>query len=239
MQQTRDCRFSVVVPVWQEQERVNEMIRHMRSVAAGKRCEIIIVDGNSAGSTIEAVADSDVVTMTADKGRGSQMNAGAAAARGETVLFLHADTRLPAGAFDTIQEVLKDESIVGGAFDLGIESERLSLRCIAALARIRSRVTRVPYGDQAIFIRRAYFESIGGYDDIPLMEDVALMLRIRRKGHKICILRDRVETSPRRWEKEGVVHSTLRHIVLRNLYRFGVSPERLAGHYKDNVSKEA
>jgi hypothetical protein len=127
---------------------------------------------------------------------------------------------------------LKDRAIVGGAFDLGIDSKRFAFRVIEKMASWRSRLTRIPYGDQAIFIRADYFRQLGGFRNIPIMEDVELMQRIKQKKGEIKIISKRVLTSPRRWEKEGIVFCTLRNWFLISLYFMGVRPETLARLYK-------
>jgi hypothetical protein len=136
---------------------------------------------------------------------------------------------------NAIGQTLQSGDYVAGAFDLGIDSHRLAFRVIEKIACWRSRLTRIPYGDQAIFIRRDYFRSMGGFQDIPIMEDVDLMRRIKKKGGKIHILRDRVKTSARRWEKEGILYGTLRNWLLVSLFCAGVKPERLARFYAPNT----
>jgi hypothetical protein len=126
---------------------------------------------------------------------------------------------------------LQNQDYVGGAFDLKIDSERLFLRYISVRASFRSRWNRIPYGDQAIFIRKKYFDGIGGYKEIPLMEDVDLMRRIKKDEKKIFILRDKVITSARRWESDGVFFTTMRNQVLVRLFYLGISPNRLAKYY--------
>jgi GT2 family glycosyltransferase len=148
------------------------------------------------------------------------------------LLFLHADTVLPPAAFERIAEAMRDEGCVGGAFDLRIDSRRTGFRVIEKVASLRSRLTRIPYGDQAIFIRASCFRTLGGFREIPLMEDVDLMRRIKRKGWRIVIFREPVITSARRWEKEGLVFGTLRNWFLMTLYLCGVPPERLARYYR-------
>jgi rSAM/selenodomain-associated transferase 2 len=229
-----ELRFSVVVPVLNEQEKIKTIIEHLRSQDSNGGCEIIVVDGDPKGSTINLIQDKDVVTAVSEKGRAFQMNAGAALAHGEILLFLHADTRLPDSAFVKIWEVLQDDTYVGGAFDLGINSDRFGLKLIALRARLRCRRTRIPYGDQAIFLRRRYFEEIGCYKEIVFMEDVELMLRIKKRGDRIFIFRDRVKTSPRRWEKEGIIYTTVRNKIVANLYKLGVSPTKLAKYYRNH-----
>jgi rSAM/selenodomain-associated transferase 2 len=167
------------------------------------------------------------------------MNAGAAAANGEILIFLHADTRLPEEGFEKVAQVLRGGKYVAGAFDLGIDSDRLVLRYIAASARLRSRLNRIPYGDQAIFMSKTYFDAIGRFREIPIMEDVDLMRRIKKRGDKIFILPDRVRTSPRRWETEGAIYTTLRNQLLVALYYLGVSPEKLAKFYKTHTDTES
>ena len=166
------------------------------------------------------------------------MNAGASVARGEVLIFLHADTEPPLHALKKIDSLLERSECVGGAFDLGIRSDRLILKAIGKLASWRSHLTRVPFGDQAIFLRREYFNRIGGYKEIPLMEDVELMRRIKKLGDEIWIFHDRVMTSPRRWEKEGVVYCTFRNWTLQVLYLLGISPRRLAFFYKSSNPRE-
>ena len=231
---SKEFRFSVVVPVLNEQEHINAVIDHLRSQDTGGNCEIIVVDGDPQGSTIKLIQDKLVVTAVSDKGRACQMNAGAALTRGEILLFLHADTRLPDGAFGKIWEVLQNTEYVGGAFDLGIDSDRFGLKLIALRARLRCHRTRIPYGDQAIFLRKKYFDEIGRYKEIAFMEDVELMGRIKKRGDRIFIFRDRVKTSPRRWEKEGIIYTTVRNKIVANLYKLGVSPERLAKYYRNH-----
>lgn len=159
------------------------------------------------------------------------MNAGAKAARGDILIFLHADTKLPYGALKKISRALEEQDYVGGAFDLRIDSDTLFLRYISAGASLRSRWSRIPYGDQAIFLRKKYFDQIGGFKDIPLMEDVGLMRRIKRDGGKIIILPDKVTTSARRWQRDGALYTTVRNRVLVALFRLGVNPSRLAKYY--------
>ncbi len=224
--------FSIITPVLHEAEIIHGHIAHLKRLSLADSSEIIIVDGDPAGSTTRAIHESPAITLSSPPGRAKQMNAGAARAHGEILIFLHADTELPHDALDKITSVMKNERYVGGAFDLGIRSDTVALKLIARVASFRSRLTCVPYGDQAIFIRREYFHSVGGYRDIALMEDVELMRRIKQHGEKIVILPDRAYSSPRRWEQEGIVYCTVRNWLLITLYYLGVSPERLARYYR-------
>jgi rSAM/selenodomain-associated transferase 2 len=178
-----------------------------------------------------------VVKIFSEKGRAKQMNAGASVANGEILIFLHADTELPGQALKKIYSFMEQNAYVGGAFDLGIKSDKFIFKVIGTLSSLRSRLNRIPFGDQAIFIRREYFNQIGGYKEIPLMEDAELMRRIKKSGNKIWIFYDRVMTSPRRWEKEGVIYCTLRNWTLQALYFLGISPHKLANFYKSGYSR--
>lgn len=231
---SRRFRFSIIIPALNEAERINSVIEHLRAQAGSEACEIIVVDGDTNRSTITAINDKDVIAVSSEKGRGRQMNAGAALARGQILIFLHADTELPPAALKKIAAVLENQDYVAGAFDLGIDTDKPLLKYIAARARLRSRLNRVPYGDQAIFMKKSYFEKIGRFKEIPFMEDIDLMRRIKTRGDKIFILPDRVKTSARRWEKEGPLYTTIRNQIIVCLYYLGFRPERLAKYYKNH-----
>lgn len=227
-----EVRFSIIIPVLGEQECIDVCLENLRTQGFVHSRQIIVVDGDPDGGTIYRIQDDDVLCLKSAAGRARQMNAGAAVAKGDILLFLHVDTTLPPDALEKISRVMATRRYVGGAFDLAIDSERLFLKYIAARASVRSRLNRIPYGDQAIFIDRTYFESLGGFKEIPIMEDVELMRRIKRDGRMIHILRDRVTTSARRWEAEGPLYTTLRNQCLMLLYYLGVSPERLSRFYR-------
>lgn len=210
---------------------MNACIDRLARLNTGEPYEIIVVDGDPHGSTLKAINQNRIRCFSSAPGRACQMNAGARQARGEILIFLHADTALPSNVFHLISLILERDEYIGGAFDLGIKSDKLMLKLIAKVASCRSRLTRIPYGDQAIFLKKDYFINIGGYKDIPLMEDVELMQRVKKTGGKIFIFSERVFTSPRRWEREGILRCTLRNWALMSLYRLGVSPEVLAKYY--------
>lgn len=226
-------KVSIILPVLNEAGRINEVIAHLRSRNRDKTAEIIVVDGDPRGGTINAIRDEGIVKITSARGRAHQMNSGAVLASGDILLFLHADTLLPNHALAKIAVVMRDGCLVAGAFDLGINSNRRIFRITEKYVFLRTRLTRVPFGDQAIFIRRAYFEKIGGYQDIPLMEDVEIMGRIRKRGDRICIIPAKVLTSPRRWEKEGILFCTFRNWTMQMLYALGIPPERLKKWYQE------
>jgi len=150
-------KFSVIVPVLNEAGTISAFINHLRSLNTHEKIEIIVVDGDPDCKTARAITDKGIVTLSSKRGRARQMNAGAAAAGGEILIFLHADTELPPDALGIISFVMGQSQYIGGAFDLGIKSDRFAFRLIAQVASLRARVTRIPYGDQAIFMRRDFF----------------------------------------------------------------------------------
>ena len=212
-------------------KKINEVLDSIKSSSADIQYEAIVVDGDSSGDTIAHISDPNVITLTAPRGRARQMNAGADRACGDILLFLHADTLLPQKAFPKIITALSNSSFIGGAFDLKIQNRRWIFRAIAWAASWKHRLTRVPYGDQAIFMLRRYFENIGGYAGIPLMEDVELMRRVKRQGGRIIILPEAVTTSSRKWETDGVFYTITRNWIIQILYLFGMPAERLVKYY--------
>jgi rSAM/selenodomain-associated transferase 2 len=229
-----DPAMSIILPVLNEAGTINDVIAHLRERERADLVEIIVVDGDPGGSTIREIRDQGVRTALSAHGRARQMNHGAALARGDILLFLHADTELPRNAFALITDALKDGRVVAGAFDLGMKSDKRIFRVTEKYVFFRTRLTRVPFGDQAIFMRRAYFERINGYRDIPVMEDVEIMKRVRKRGDTIIIIPEQVKTSVRRYEHEGIIRCTLRNWMLQSLYALGVSPERLESFYRSS-----
>jgi len=231
--------FSIIIPVLGEETGINALVDHLRALGYGWNLEILVADGHPGRTTLAALDRQGVVKVPAPRGRAMQMNAAASLATGQVLVFLHADTTLPAGAFQAMENVLADGKAVGGAFDLGIRSTRPSLTLIARVASLRSRITRVPYGDQAIFLTRRAFAALGGYQDLPILEDVDLMGRLKRAGMSIGFARGRALTSPRRWESEGVLRRTLCNWAILALHRLGVSAQRLAAmHPPHNAAKQ-
>ena len=229
--------ISIIIPVLNEPGTIQSTLESLAYQCTEKTVEIVVVDADPVEGTLKAI---DVKNLsgpllkiaTSDKGRGIQMNKGAELASGPILLFLHADTLLPGGGIDAVFSVLQNQDLVGGAFDLGIRSNRWGYHIIETVASTRSRITRLPYGDQAIFLRKKYFHMLGGYSPIPIMEDVDIMQRIKKRGDTIEIINKRVQTNPRRWEKEGMVFGTLRNWILMILYLTGVSPHKLGRWYR-------
>jgi len=219
--------FSVIIPVLHETNKINSLIEHLHALEGSRNSEVIIVDGSPTKDTINAINDEKIISISSEKGRAKQMNAGASIAQGEILIFLHADTKLPEDAFQKIRRVLEEGRYVGGAFYLRIDSDRVIFKLISHITSFLSRLTRIPYGDQTIFIKKDYFNRIGRYGDIPVMEDAELMRKIKRERKKICIIRDNVKTSPRRWEEKGIFYTILINQMIRILYFLGVSPDKL------------
>jgi rSAM/selenodomain-associated transferase 2 len=222
-------QVSVVIPVLNEEKNIAAAVAALRLL---KPHELIVVDGGSSDRTREVCESLGETVISAPPGRGHQMNQGAACATGDVLLFLHADTRLPDSAFDDVRTAMADCECVGGRFDVRLDGDYWILRVIGAMISLRSRITGVSTGDQAIFVRRDVFERIGGYPEIPSMEDIALSRALKRVG-KIARLRSQVITSARRWETEGVWRTVFKMWALKLLYLSGISPIRLKRYYGD------
>jgi rSAM/selenodomain-associated transferase 2 len=220
--------LSIVLPVLNEAPGIVAALEALAPLRRGG-VEVIVVDGGSADRSAELAGPGADRVLGAPRGRASQMNAGAAAARGGVLLFLHADTRLPEGADRFIAQAI-DGGCHWGRFDVRIEGRSAWLPVVAALMNRRSRLTGIATGDQAIFVSRAAFAASGGFSDIPLMEDVELSRRLRQTGRPAC-LSARVTTSGRRWETQGVWRTIRRMWWLRLRYFLGADPRRLALEY--------
>ncbi len=221
--------LSIVIPALDEAPSLARLLPELEARSAG--CEVIVVDGGSRDGTLEiARRHARVRWLGSERGRARQMNAGARAARGDALLFLHADTRLPEGAVAAVTTALSDPAVAGGRFDVRFDNPRRAFRMIAWLMNARSRWTGIATGDQAIFVGRCLFEALGGYADIALMEDVELTRRLKRRGRMAC-LRLQVTTSARRWERDGVLRTILLMWALRLLYFLGAPPARLHRWY--------
>lgn len=233
--------ISIIIPVYREAGRIRESIEAIRLLDGYTESgvEMIVSDGDGDGSTIKALSGLNTIKILSPKGRGAQMNSGARSAKGDVLLFLHADSVLPAGALNLIQEALSDSTAAGGAFSLGFDSQKIFYKIIALATNIRARLSRIPYGDQAIFMRKDIYNKIGGYKDIPILEDVDLMKRLRKSGLKMVLLKEKVWTSPRRWEKGGRLATTLKHRLISLLYAVGFKPESLAGLRRMNNSERS
>ena len=224
-------RLSIIVPVLNEAAGLVPALEALQPLRS-RGHEVIAVDGGSTDSSVELARDLTDRVIASPRGRALQMNAGAAAASGDAFLFLHADTRLPGRADALIAAALAQ--CCWGRFDVRIDSSNPLLALVGAMMNLRSRVTGIATGDQAIFATRAAFEEAGGFPAIALMEDLALSSILRHRGRPACIA-EKVVTSGRRWERDGVLSTIVLMWRLRLAYFFGADPERLAREYARNA----
>jgi len=221
--------LSIIVPVLDEADHISSALTALVPLRA-RGAEIIVVDGGSADNTVALATPLADRVIASARGRATQMNAGAAAARGDALLFLHADTRLPVDADRLILEGLAQSRRAWGRFDVTIDSEHPLLPLVAASMNMRSRLTGIATGDQAMFATREAFDAVGGFPEIALMEDITLAQNLKRMSPPLC-LRACVTTSGRRWERRGVLRTVLLMWRLRLAYFFGAKPEDLARRY--------
>jgi rSAM/selenodomain-associated transferase 2 len=222
--------LSIIVPMLDEAEGIARALGAIRRGAPD--AEVIVVDGGSRDTSV-AIAQPLCDLMVAEsRGRARQMNAGAKVARGDAFAFVHADTLVPASFGEDIAAALLDHAVVGGRFDVELDASALPYRIIGAMISLRSRLSRVGTGDQAIFVRREVFERIGGFPELELCEDLEFSRRLKRAGRVAC-LRSRVITSARRWNRDGVARTVVRMWMIRAMYLIGVSPARLKRMYAD------
>jgi rSAM/selenodomain-associated transferase 2 len=228
-QEAERVRISVIIPALNEAAVIGGTLRALAPLRA-RGGEVVVVDGGSHDATRQhAIAEADRV-IVAPRGRASQMNAGAAAAAGDVLVFVHADTHVPADADVAIVTALERSVGVWGRFDLSIDSRRILLRLVSRMMNARSRLTGIATGDQAMFVRRGAFEAVGGFPAIDLMEDVAMSRLLKRRSAPLC-LADRVTTSARRWEANGVLRTIVLMWWLRWRFSLGASPAELARSY--------
>jgi rSAM/selenodomain-associated transferase 2/rSAM/selenodomain-associated transferase 1 len=220
--------ISVIIPSLNEAGHIG---RTLASVAGKPGIEILVVDGGSSDETARIASDQGARVYRTPATKAGQMNAGAALARGEVLLFLHADTRPPQNFGAHVRETLARPGVAAGAFRLGIDAAGGRLRFIETVANVRSRFLGMPYGDQALFMTAEMFGAVGGYPEQPIMEDFELVRRLRRRGG-IAIAPAAVATSPRRWLNVGVMRTWLINQSIVTAYLAGVSPDRLAGWYR-------
>ena len=226
--EARAGALAIVVPMLDEAATLPALLVHLAGWRA-RGCEVVLVDGGSRDDSVEMARAAGFRVLIAERGRARQMNAGAQACGRALMLFLHADTRLPEAADAMVRAALAVQA--WGRFDVRIDGRPLMLRVVAALMNLRSRLSGIATGDQAIFVRREVFEALGGFPDQPLMEDIELSCRLLRVSRPAC-LRARVRTSGRRWEQRGVWRTIALMWRLRWAYWRGVPAERLAEAYR-------
>lgn len=223
--------ISIIIPVYKE-EKIGHVLDFVRAMFGSLSPEVIVVDGDPACTTIVAMNDPGVVQLSSEKGRGMQLHRGAMAASGELLLFLHADTVLPESACMRLTRLFDQYGDhLCGAFDLQFDSKKPVYRWFEKVTSIRSRLTRIPYGDQAIFISKKLYEKCGGFRPFPLMEDVDFMRRLKKMGVRLQFIDAPVTTSVRKWEQHGIWKNTIHNWGLLFQYYWGVSPDRLYERY--------
>lgn len=222
--------LSIIIPTLNEAERLPRLLASLSPLRT-RGTEVIVVDGGSGDESLSRAQRGADCVMSAPRGRARQMNAGAAAAHGTILLFLHADMDLPVDADHLIAHGVERSDRCWGRFDVRIEGRPWMLRVIATSMNWRSRLTGIATGDQGIFVTRDAFQRVGGFRDQPLMEDIALSAALRRLSRPVCLSGPAV-TSGRRWESRGVWRTIFLMWRLRWQYWRGVSPERLAASYR-------
>jgi rSAM/selenodomain-associated transferase 2 len=222
-------KLSIIMPVLNEGESIAAALDALADLRA-RGTEVIVVDGGSRDATVQRARPRADRVVLASRGRALQMNAGAEQASGDVLLFLHADTRVPADADHVVLKGLERSGRVWGRFDVKIDGRSPVLLVVAWFMNLRSRLTGIATGDQATFVRRSAFQAVGGFPAIALMEDIALCKQLKRVSRPLC-LRERVITSGRRWEKKGVLSTIILMWHLRLAYFFGADPKELARQY--------
>lgn len=222
--------LSIIIPVLNEEVLLDPCLLALQPFRS-RGHEIIVVDGGSRDQTLDLARNrADLVLVTA-RGRSTQMNRGAAVARGDVLWFLHADNRVPQQADQLIRNALESSSSIWGRFDVALSGQTAVLRLVAKLMNLRSRLTGIATGDQGIFVTRDAFERIGGFPAVALMEDIGISRMLKRISPPLCIEQQLVASS-RRWERNGVLRTIVLMWVLRLGYALGVSPSRLARIYE-------
>jgi len=219
----------VVVPLLNEAMALPQLLQDLRQCDAD---ELVLVDGGSGDTSQEILQQSGLRWLSSKRGRGAQMNAGARMIKSEIILFLHADTAISSSHIKALRELAAKPDHMGGRFDVRLSGTHPLLRVIEWFINLRSRLSRISTGDQAMFVRRDAFKAMGGFAELPLMEDIEFSYRLKRQGKVVC-LRQKVCTSSRRWERHGIMRTMFLMWRLRLFYWLGMPAERLARMYRE------
>ena len=220
-------KLSVIVPVLNESRFIEKTLSKIKSF---RPFEIIVIDGGSDDKTLSITKKLGIKVVEAPRGRASQMNAGAKIACGDILWFLHADSVVELIGYEKMIQLMSSGEFIGGAFSLGISSNKRSLKLISFLATLRSKYLGLTYGDQGIFVQKKVFSRLGGYRNLSICEDMEFFKRLKKEG-KIVILDEKASTSARRWLSEGIVFTTLRNCLVSSLFIMGFSPKFLSRFY--------
>ncbi len=226
--------ISIIIPVRNEEEAIGPCLD---SLSGCGELEILVVDGHSSDQTVRRAAQKGCQAVVSAPGRGTQQHAGAKTAAGDILLFLHCDTRLPHDFAVHIRDILKLEGVAAGAFQLAIDTPGRGGRMIEWGANLRSRALQLPYGDQALFMKKDTYFAAGGFPEQPILEDIALLSRLKKLG-RIVIARAAASTSARRWRQNGLIKTTAINQLMLAGWAMGISPERLARFYYRPGRKE-
>jgi len=223
-----ELSIAVIVPVLNEQAALPALIDRLKMLSVD---EVVVVDGGSMDGTCDLLDVSGLRWITAPAGRAVQMNTGSAICLSDIYLFIHSDTEIDSSCFDAIKAAMQHPETVGGRFEVRLSGGHPALRMIAWFINLHSRLSGISTGDQCLFVRRSVFMRMGGFPELPLMEDIEFSKRLKRQGRIAC-LRERVTTSSRRWEQHGILKTVLLMWCLRLLYWLGVPAARLATMYR-------
>ena len=220
--------ISIIIPTRNEADSIGGLLPDLLGIPG---VELLVVDGESTDNTVDIAKSLGAKVLETSPGRAQQMNAGAEAAQGGILLFLHSDTHLAPGFAEHVREILKQPGVAAGAFQLSIDGKDFGLRIIEWLVNFRSRVMQMPYGDQGIFLTANMFFSVGAFPPQPIMEDFELMRRLKKRG-RVKILHLNANTSARRWERLGILKTSVMNQAIIIGYFLGISPEKLSGWYR-------
>jgi rSAM/selenodomain-associated transferase 2/rSAM/selenodomain-associated transferase 1 len=219
--------LSIIIPTLNEEKNISRVLDHLQGIQHG---EVIVADGGSRDGTVARAEAWGAKVVCSDPGRGGQLNAGTARAKGDILLFLHGDTQLPVGFAELVRDAMSNPEIIGGAFFLRFQPLSPLLKITQRTINWRTKILKLPYGDQAIFVRASMFRQMGGFANIPLMEDVDFVQRLKKCG-KLAFIPEPVTTSSRLFIRKGVLRTTLKNKIIFFGYYLGISPKRLASIY--------
>ena len=223
--------LAIVIPVFNEEKTLADALKSIQNLELEAADELVFVDGGSTDKTKQLILDAGFQCLASAQGRAKQMNKGAASTNSDIILFLHIDTAISSSNISNIKKTY-NQGYVSGRFNIRLSESNISYRIISFFINLRSSLSKISTGDQAMFVARDVFEDIGGFPELPLMEDIALSKKLKSIGRVAC-LKDTLITSSRRWQKHGIAKTVVLMWKLRFLYWLGVSPERLAKMYRD------